>query len=197
MKRIASFLFSGMLTLSVFAGGGEKTTYKIQNKLSSVEWIGQKITGSHEGTIMIKEGAIMVEEGKLVEAAIAIDMNTISVTDIKDEKQRAKLRGHLTSDDFFGVEKYPFSKFVVVDAESLGEDQYQITGKLEIKGTQDGIQFPAIVKIEGNNMVIVGEVEIDRTKFGIKYGSGSFFDDLGDRAIYDNFKIKFKISASM
>ncbi|MBD98291.1 MAG: lipid-binding protein [Verrucomicrobia bacterium] len=197
MKKFASILLSGLLTLSVFAGGDEKKTYKIQNKLSSVEWIGQKITGSHEGTIMIQRGAIMVEDGKIVEGAIAIDMNSISVTDIENEKQRAKLKGHLTSDDFFGVEKYPVSRFIVVNAEPIGEEQYQITGKLEIKGIQEGIQFPAIVKIEGNNMVVVGEVEIDRTKFGIKYGSGSFFDDLGDRAIYDNFKIKFKIAASM
>ena len=197
MKKFASILLSGLLTLSVFAGGDEKKTYKIQNKLSSVEWIGQKITGSHEGTIMIQRGAIMVEDGKIVEGAIAIDMNSISVTDIENEKQRAKLKGHLTSDDFFGVEKYPVSRFIVVNAEPIDEEQYQITGKLEIKGIQEGIQFPAIVKIEGNNMVVVGEVEIDRTKFGIKYGSGSFFDDLGDRAIYDNFKIKFKIAASM
>lgn len=196
MKKLKAILISAFISMNVFAGGEEKTTYTVQNNLSSVEWVGQKITGSHQGTIMIKRGAINVEDGKLVGGAIEIDMNTISVTDIKNEEQNAKLKGHLVSDDFFGVANHPSSKFVIKNVEETGAEQYMITGMIEIKGVQEGIQFPAVVKMEGENLVVIGEVEIDRTKFGIKYGSGSFFDNLGDRAIYDNFAIKFKLAAT-
>jgi hypothetical protein len=31
--------------------------------------------------------------------------------------------------------------------------------------------------------------KVDRTKYDIKYGSGSFFDNLGDKAISDDFEL--------
>lgn len=195
MKKVIYPIIALFIVFSAFSSK-EETLYKIDNNLSSVEWVGKKITGSHQGTIMIKEGVLKVTDGAIVDGAVAIDMQSISVTDIKDEGTRAKLTGHLSSDDFFGVKKHPISKFKLKNVEDQGGGQFKIVGTIEIKGITQGIMFPAAIQMEEEKMNIMGEVEINRTDFGIKYGSGSFFDNLGDKAIYDNFLIRFKLVAN-
>jgi hypothetical protein len=49
--------------------------------------------------------------------------------------------------------------------------------------------------MENGKLVAIGETEIDRTKYDIRYGSGKFFEDLGDKMIYDTFTVKFKVGA--
>lgn len=193
MKKLLSTGAAITLSLMVFAGGGEEK-YTVSNKISSMEWVGKKVTGEHFGTIKVKEGNVMVKDGMITGGTLMIDMNSIIVEDIKDEETNAKLSGHLRSEDFFGVEKYPMSKLEITEVVKKG-DKYHIHGNLTIKDVTDKVEIPATIKMEDNKLVAIGETEIDRTKYGIKYGSGQFFDDLGDKMIYDNFVVRFKVGA--
>ena len=87
-----------------FTPKGDK--YTVDSKVSSLEWTGKKVTGQHNGTINVDGGEIMVEDGKIVGGMVSINMNSIAVTDIKDEEMNGKLKGHLMSDDFFGVDVF-------------------------------------------------------------------------------------------
>jgi polyisoprenoid-binding protein YceI len=164
------------------------TTIKknVDVEASTVEWTGKKITGSaHYGTIDLKQGYLsLTEDGKLVGGEFVIDMNTIVVTDLSGDG-KAKLEGHLNSDDFFGVSNYDTSKLVITEATPKSGNTYAVTGDLTIKGKTEPVTFDMIV----NSNTATAKVAIDRTKFGIRYGSGSFFDNLGDNTINNNFTL--------
>ncbi|MNT31502.1 hypothetical protein D3C72_1673410 [compost metagenome] len=175
-------------------------TYKIDTKESSVAWKGFKKVGStHNGHISVKEGQVEVDaKGVVKGGTVAIDMATISNEDLKDSADyQKKLIGHLSSEDFFNVTKYPTSTFKVLSV-TPGKDANQITvkGEFTMIGQTQPIEFPATVKVDKG--VLTGEalVKIDRTKWGLKYGSGSFFKELaGDKIIADEFELNLKLVA--
>jgi polyisoprenoid-binding protein YceI len=195
MKKLLSTATAIVFSLAAIAGGPKGETYKVDNSLSSMEWVGQKVTGEHTGTVMVKEGNVMVENGMITGGSLLIDMNTIVVTDIEDEGTNAKLKGHLMSDDFFGVKNHSTANLKINKVVKKEGNLHHIHGELTIKGKTEKVEIPATIKMEGDKLVVVGETQIDRTKYDIKYGSGKFFDDLGDKMIYDDFIVKFKVGA--
>lgn len=178
----------------------QKKTFTIKSEKSKVEWIGKKVTGQHNGEIKIAKGELMASNGLVNGGTIAIDMNSITCLDLQGEWAE-KLIGHLKSDDFFSVDKYPLSTFTIksvspIKGEKAGANNVTVKGDLTIKGITHEIEFPAIIEIRGTNLVANGEAKIDRTKYDIKYGSSNFFEGLGDKAIDNEFLVKFKLAAS-
>lgn len=161
---------------------GEKKEVKASE--STVVWKGYKVTGSHAGTIALKEGSLLFDGNKLTGGEFVIDMTTLATTDEMGD-MNAKLNGHLKSDDFFGVEAHPTATLVITKTATFNKNSYTATGDLSIKGTTKPITF--VISIYGNKATAT--LKIDRTKYDIKYGSGSFFDNLGDKAIYDEFDL--------
>jgi len=185
----------------VAEAGAGAVTYTIDNGTSNVEWLAKKVTGQHNGTVAIKSGELKSEGGKLVAGKFELDMNTITVLDMPAEDEyNVKLTGHLKSPDFFNVEASPVATFEIASAEPIegaaaGAANYTVKGNLTIKGITKAITFPATVAVSAGEATANAEFEIDRTEWDIKYGSGKFFQDLGDKMINDNFAIKFAISA--
>ncbi|WP_282124864.1 YceI family protein [Marinifilum flexuosum] len=179
---VLAFVF----TFSANADGGNK---KLNSEKSKVEWLGKKVTGEHSGTIKVSEGSLMLNGDKLEKGSFVVDMGTIVCTDIKDDGYRTKLEGHLKSDDFFGVEKYPEAKFEMLKAKNLGEGNYEIHGNITIKDITKPISFKVNMHQHGNDVHVSGKIVIDRSQFNVRYGSGSFFDNLGDKTIYDDFEL--------
>lgn len=195
MKKIILSTMALAFAAFTFAGNEGKGNYTVDNKLSNLEWTGKKVTGEHTGTIMVKEGTIMVENNMIKGGTILFDMNTINCTDLEGE-YKGKLEGHLQSEDFFNVSNHATSKLEIKSAKKAkGEDTYDVTADLTIKGITHPISFPAVIKMENGKLVAIGTVDVDRTKYSIKYGSGQFFEGLGDKMIYDDFTIKFKLGA--
>ena len=170
------------------------TEKKINTKVSSVEWIGKKVTGQHEGTIVIKEGTLSFHDGHLEKGTIVIDMTSIAVTDLEGE-WAGKLKGHLENADFFDVEKHPIAKFEITKVTPGKEGKSTITGDLTIKGITHPITFESTNEMKDGKFAAFAELKVDRTLYDIKYGSGKFFEGLGDKMINDEFIIKFKIAA--
>lgn len=150
---------------------------------SSITWKGKKILGSHNGTINLKEGSITMSGEQITGGKFVIDMTSIVVEDLRGDNKE-KLEGHLKSDDFFGVENFPTSTLVIKSGNKT-PDGYYINGDITIKGTTEPISF--LLKMSGNTAT--ASLKIDRTKFNVRYGSGSFFSNLGDNTIYDEFEL--------
>jgi len=165
-----------------------QTSKKVDASKSTINWVGKKVTGSHEGTIALKEGALIFKGKKLVGGNFTVDMTTINTTDL-DGKGKANLDGHLKSDDFFGVEKFPTATLVFKSIGEKGNNIYSVTADLTIKGKTESIKFD--ITVAGNTATTT--LKVDRTKYDIKYGSGSFFSDLGDKTIYDDFDLTVKL----
>jgi polyisoprenoid-binding protein YceI len=157
---------------------------------SSVKWLGEKVTGSHEGTISVKEGHLHFNNNFFTGGNIIIDMSTIECTDLEGEP-KSSIEGHLSSDDFFGVKKYPTASLEIVNADKIkdSKNKYKVSAILEIKSIKNNIEFE--VDIDNGSAIV--DLVIDRSKYNIKYGSGSFFDNLGDKMIYDDFKLSVSL----
>ena len=188
IKSLAVFVLALSLTTSVFAGN-------VDTAKSSVKWVGKKVTGEHTGTIAIKEGNLSVEKGKITGGKVVMDMQSIADVDLTDAGMNAKLIGHLKSDDFFAVATFPTSELSVTKVESNGNN-HTFSGNLTIKGITNPASFTATSAKDGKNTTYTGTLVVDRSKFNVKYGSKSFFDDLGDKVIYDEFNLEFSLVVS-
>lgn len=167
---------------------------KIDTKVSSVEWIGKKVTGQHTGGITIKEGTLYLHDGILEKGTVVIDMTTITCTDMQGE-YADKLIGHLNSPDFFDAANHKTATLDILKVTAAKDGNYTISGNLTIKGITKPIEFTTKMEIKDGKLAAFAEVTVDRTLYDIKYGSGKFFEGLGDKAIHDEFTIKFKIAA--
>ena len=155
---------------------------------SNVIWKASKIGGEHEGNIFLKEGHLHFEDDKLVSGKIEIDMNTISCTDLSGTYKN-KLETHLNSPDFFDTKKFPVSSIELIKCQEIGNKEYKINAEITIKDITKEIQFTAEL-LDGTASA---NIILDRSEFDVRYGSGTFFSDLGDNLIYDDFELNIRM----
>lgn len=160
---------------------------------SLLNWKGSKPTGSHNGTVALKESTLKVEDGKLTGGEFIVDMTSIKCLDLKDPKKAAGLVGHLSSGDFFDVAKYPTAKFVIASVKEV-DGKLEVTGNLTVKETTQGITIPASLTEEGGVFTFKSEAfNIDRTEFGIEYNSGKLANTIKDKLINDMVEMSFEV----
>ncbi len=162
---------------------------KVDLAKSTVKWTGEKIGGSHHGFIKLKSAVLEVKDNKIESGKFVMDMKTITNEDIENEDYRKKLIEHLNSEDFFGVEKYPESMLVVTRSTKFTDGKATVTGNLTIKGKTEEVSFDVMK----SNNAYTATIKVDRSKYDVRYGSKSFFNDLGDKAIDDIFTLDVKI----
>lgn len=171
------------------------TPYKVDASKSTFKWTGKKVTGSHWGYVKFSDGTLNLEKGLLTGGAFNVDMTSIDCQDLQGGGAQ-KLVGHLKSDDFFGVDKFNKATLTIKTATSKGNNQYDIVADLTIKGVTNEVTFPATIAANGSVVTANATFNVNRTKYGIRYGSGSFFDNLGDKAINDEFTVEVNLTAN-
>tara|TARA_X000000368_G_C22842328_1_gene628258 strand:+ start:114 stop:710 length:597 start_codon:yes stop_codon:yes gene_type:complete len=192
MKKILLSLVLSIATLFAFAIKPHIDNVRVNTESSTVKWIGSKVASSHEGNVSITKGFLSIDHGTLVGGEIAIDMNSISCSDIESEKKNQYFVNHLKDEDFFNTESFPLAIIKITRAvKAKGRNMYKIIADLTIKGITHPIAFETDININGVNFLATAKIKIDRTKWGIKYGSGRFFEGLGDKLILD--EIEFDI----
>lgn len=173
--KIKSILVS--LLMTSFAWSAD-----VDLKASDFTWHGSKVTGKHYGKVFLKSGSVEMADGRLAGGEFVADLTSFNITDLEGE-WATKFLTHMKSDDFFAVEKYPTAKLKI---KSVKGDK--VTADLTVKDKTNEVQFD--VKQDGN--AFIGSLEFDRTKFGMIYGSGDFFKNLGDKMIHNEVKLDFK-----
>lgn len=180
---------SSSLSLSI---GNEK--YLIDTKESVVTWKGAMLIGSnsHTGYVYISKGELVIENGQLMGGKAEVDMNTI-----EDEKHASDngLINHLKDPDFFDVKKFPISTIVLTKVAQIDNNNKKVTGNLTIKGITHPVTFPAKIEVKDGILKMNSKLVIDRTKWGIRYKSGKFYDLLADQTMSDSIKFHIKIIA--
>ena len=161
--------------------------YTIVDSSSVLNWEGSAVGKAHFGTVDYK-GTVKVADGKLIGGELVFDLTSIDTKDLQGE-YKDKLDGHLKGADFFNVDSFPNAKL-----EITAFDAGKITANLTIKEVTKAISFPGTVTITENAVTASAEFTINRTEYGIVYGSGNFFDLAKDKIISDD--IKFKVTAS-
>lgn len=183
-----SFILS-ILVLSAFSFAPNKKEKKeIKPNKSKITWTGKKVGGEHTGTIELHSGHIFVKNGELVGGELIINMRSIAVTDLSG-KSKTDLEKHLKSDDFFGAEAFPVAILKITSAKKTGRDLYKVKANLTLKGITQSITF----EMMAGKHYATANFQIDRSKYNVRYGSKSFFDDLGNKFIYDLFDVSATI----
>lgn len=186
-----------VMSASAFVNPGKKAaTFKVNTDKSVLKWNGKKVTGEHTGTVKVSEGSLVVDGGKLTGGTFVFDMNSIVCNDLTDPTYNAKFIGHMKSEDFFNTAKYPTSTFKITKVTPKGGNAYDVLGDMTIKGITNKVSFPVTVKTTGSTIEADGKATLDRTKYDIRYGSKSFFENIGDKAIYDDFVVEMKLVAN-
>lgn len=187
MKNLKSVALALVIALGTTVASAQ--TKKLNVEKSKINWVGKKVTGEHSGTISFKSGYLVFDKKEVKGGNFTVDMTSVKVTDLESGKGKEKLEGHLKADDFFGTDKFTTSTLEFKNITSKDKGIYTVTANLTIKGITNAVTFDMTVK--GNTAT--SKVMIDRTKFDIKYGSGSFFDNLGDKTINDEFELNVSL----
>jgi len=180
-KLEGSEFYSFNITSSKINWEGKKTLIK--------EWI-------DTGSISIKSGGITIIDDKITEGHIIIDMNSITAQKTGAGQGESNLSKHLKSADFFDVEIFPTSKFVLTSIiSSENENEYIVKGDITIKNITKNIEFPMTINMTNGSISMNAEIILDRTQFDVRFGSTNFFKDIGDKAIDNNFTLKLELIA--
>lgn len=198
-----SLVLAAVLSLSVSAfAKSEKvdaaTNLKLDTATSTVEWKAfKKMGSSHNGTIKLKSGEVEFKKDVLVGGTFVVDMKTIANLDLATSPDyQTKLVGHLSSEDFFNAAKFPESTLKIKSVTKSGKDQYAIKADLTMIGNTQPVDFTATVKMDKGAAEGTTTLKIDRTKWGLKYGSGNFFKELAaDKIINDEFELTLNLKA--
>ncbi len=185
MKNILMIMALTTVT-AVTAAAQEKFT--ANKEKTTLSWLGEKVVGQHTGTLDIKSGQLTWLDNRIASAEFVIDM-----TSIRSDENLDRLVGHLKSDDFFGVENHPESKLVITESTPFDKGTAVLKGNLTIKDITHPVEFRATMQKEEDGKWFYANIVIDRSKYNVRYGSGSFFDNLGDKTIYDEFKLKVNL----
>jgi polyisoprenoid-binding protein YceI len=187
MKNLKTIAIAFVVALTTLTATAQ--TKKIDVAKSSIAWVGKKVTGSHNGTINFKDGSLVWKGGKLTGGTFTVDMTSITATDLKAGEGKEKLEGHLKADDFFGTDKFATSALVFTSVKEKSKNVYTVTADLTLKGKTAPVTFDLTT---GKNAAATA-FNVDRTKYGITFGSKNFFEGIGDKAVYDEFELSVKV----
>ena len=198
-KITMSFVAAAAITAFAFTTPTAKTekSYTVDVKKTTATWIGTKVTGKHNGALNVANGKLTSDGKNLTGGTVEFDMTSITCTDLTDKAWNDKLIGHLKSDDFFATTKHPTAKFDITKVTLKTGNDYEVTGNLTIKGITHEIKFPAMIKMDEHVIVTIAKITVDRTQYDIKYGSASFFEGIGDKAISNDFELDVNVVAEV
>lgn len=186
MKKKLNSIFGvvALIAASSITPVQAQTFYSIDTGSSTIKWEAGKIVGGgHEGTVTLKEGGLQLTDGKVTAGKFTIDMTTIACTDLEGG-MRDKLVGHLNSADFFDTANHKTARLAIESADAEGN----VKAKLTIKGKTNDVTFVPTITEKDGSVTATADIVVDRSKYDVRYGSTSFFDDLGDKAIKNDIK---------
>ena len=167
-------------------------TYNIKQDQSSLVWTGREVsTSSHYGTINFTSGQFEIADGLISQGEFLVDMTSITVQDLTGGSKE-RLEGHLRSDDFFSVESFPTAHLYISSSEVISNGKWMVNGFLTIKDISHPVLFEMVNTEDGWNANLV----FDRSKYNVKFRSGTFFENLGDKLIYDDIELKINLKTS-
>jgi len=187
-KKITTALLVLLVTTTAFANTNP-ILKKVIVKESSITWTGKKVLGQHNGTIKLLSGTLEMEGNTLTGGRFVVDMTTITVTDLKAGDGKEKLEGHLNSADFFDTKNHKKATFLITEV-TPSTTGYSIVGDLTIKGKTASIH----VNMAKTDHTATTVFDVDRTIYNVRYGTASFFDNLKDNAISNNFELSINLS---
>lgn len=189
MKKPFQLLLTITLIFSSF-GLSQAQSLTANLEQSNIRWYGEELTGkTHFGNLSFKDAHIEVQDGIITSGSFVVNMTSLSVEDLSGGG-KARLEGHLKSDDFFSVEKHPEATLKINQKAKVENGVQTLSGELTIKGIQHPVEFTMNL---GDNKNALAELTFDRSKYNVRFRSGSFFENLGDKLILDDIRMEVSL----
>ncbi len=166
---------------------------------SRLEWFGRSRTVHHRGTVSLLGGRLVFREGRLASGSFTMDMRSIHNENLQDGSLRSILEAHLSSHDFFLVDEYPEAAFETTHVLPLvgstpGTANYDVEGQLTLRGQTRDMCFPVTAeRLDDGRIALEAHFDLDRTRWGAKYGSGRYFEKLGMHLVHDLVSIQLRL----
>lgn len=165
--------------------------YTMNTDQSIIEWMGRKAGMTEKGNVPIRACTFTVKGGRLVDGSLVVEMNGIQATSQEGQAAR-ELGQHLRSEDFFDVAQFPTAAYTITSARTDGRGNLKLMGKLNVKGVSKEVE--ALMSFASADPVVASvNFVFDRADFDVRFGSGSFFDDLGDNLIADDVSMRMAL----
>ncbi len=189
MKTLIAALFA----VTAFSAAAQ--TYTVDVGASKITYVGKKLNGEHTGNISFKSGSLVFTGELITGGEFVADMNSLTSTDITDKEYNGKYVGHMKSADFFNTEKFPTSTLKISGSKKTAKG-LEVSGSLTMLGQTVPVTF-VVAGLSKTDAAVTGKTNmtLDRTKWGLKYGSTNFFKGLGDKAINDEFTLAIDVTA--
>lgn len=165
--------FAAILLIGASSTFAAETKFPLSGDNTKVTWVGKKTDGKHEGGFKKVDGTALVVDGD--PGSLKLDVTIATESLYSDNEQ---LTAHLKASDFFDVKRYPKATFKS-NKVAKSKDGYTITGDLTLLGKTKSVSFPAKISATEKSLMINGDLEIDRTAFGMKYGEGKIDNKVG------------------
>ena len=189
MKKPFQLLLTITLIFSSF-GLSQAQSLTANLEQSNIRWYGEELTGkTHFGNLSFKDAHIEVQDGIITSGSFVVNMTSLSVEDLSGGG-KVRLEGHLKSDDFFSVEKHPKATLKINQKAKVENGVQTLSGELTIKGIKHPVEFTMNL---GDNKTALAELTFDRSKYNVRFRSGSFFENLGDKLILDDIRMKVSL----
>lgn len=159
--------------------------YQITPQNSKIEFVGSKVTGSHNGGFQQFTGEVDYA-GDPERSQVKITIQTDSIT--TDDGDLTK---HLKTADFFDTEKFPTATFVSTEIKPGGQEgaTHTVTGNLTMHGITKAVTFPATISVTPDTATVDSTFSINRKDFGISYAGAT------NNLIRDDVVLKLTIRA--
>jgi polyisoprenoid-binding protein YceI len=189
MKKQLKPLLSICLVLMAFGSSQAQNLNQLSSQ-SYLRWYGEELTGkTHFGNLSFKKAQINLQDGVITSGNFLVNMTSLTVEDLSGGG-KAKLTSHLKSDDFFSVEKHPEAILTITQKAKVENGVQSLVGELTIKGIAHPVEFTMTL---GDNNSAKAQLTFDRSKYEVRFRSGSFFENLGDKLILDDIKLEAKL----
>jgi polyisoprenoid-binding protein YceI len=189
MKKSFQLLLTITMIVSTFVFG-QTQNYTANLEKSSIRWYGEELTGkTHYGNLSFKDANLKVQDGVITSGSFVVDMTSLSVEALSGGG-KARLEGHLKSDDFFSIEKHTEANLKITQKAKVEKGVQTLFGDLTIKGIKHPVEFT--MTLSDNNSA-VSALTFDRSQYDVRFRSGSFFENLGDKLILDDIRMEVKL----
>jgi polyisoprenoid-binding protein YceI len=160
---------------------------------SEIGWSAKSVSDTHYGKVQLSKASLEFKDSKLVGGAFEINMNTITVEDIKDAKHNSDFIRHITTGDFFQTDQFPTASFKIADVQPISESEFIVSGNITIKAITKPIQFKATIRKVNEIRTASATIVLDKNQFGIEYGGKDKPGSQKEWFIYNDFTLNVNI----
>ncbi len=175
----------------------EPKAYALLPEESVIRWSGRNNSGGHHGLLFVSKG--MFDGSGELSASFTLDMTSLWNLDLEGDEMQPVLEAHLKSDDFFFTTLFPEAVFTttrikLVEDGEITRPNAMMQGVLALRGMENEIAFPAHIRnLADGRIVVIGNLDFDRTQWGVIYGSSRFFQYLSYHVVFDFISIDFRL----